>query len=67
MDKDCMTLARLCSQAVDYPKNGIPVEKYVCNPPLHSLDANLSAKKQNTSTTHACETRLEEGRAECSP
>jgi RNA-dependent RNA polymerase len=25
MDPDCLKLARLCSQAVDYPKNGIPV------------------------------------------
>ncbi|PIL35600.1 RNA-dependent RNA polymerase [Ganoderma sinense ZZ0214-1] len=24
-DRDCMTLAGLCSQAVDYPKNGMPV------------------------------------------
>ncbi|KAI0707368.1 RdRP-domain-containing protein [Earliella scabrosa] len=24
-DEDCMKLARLCSQAVDYPKNGVPV------------------------------------------
>ncbi|KAK7034082.1 hypothetical protein VNI00_012513 [Paramarasmius palmivorus] len=25
-DRDCEKLARLCSQAVDYPKNGIPVD-----------------------------------------
>ncbi|KAI0094073.1 RdRP-domain-containing protein [Irpex rosettiformis] len=25
-DKECMELAQLCSQAVDYPKNGIPVD-----------------------------------------
>ena len=25
-DKDCMILAELCSQAVDYPKNGVPVD-----------------------------------------
>ncbi|KAF7775922.1 hypothetical protein Agabi119p4_4315 [Agaricus bisporus var. burnettii] len=25
-DKDCIRLAELCSQAVDYPKNGIPVD-----------------------------------------
>ncbi|EMD38185.1 hypothetical protein CERSUDRAFT_113336 [Gelatoporia subvermispora B] len=26
-DPSCLELARLCSQAVDYPKNGIPVDK----------------------------------------
>lgn len=26
-DEYCMVLARLCSQAVDYPKNGVPVKK----------------------------------------
>ncbi|OCH86893.1 RdRP-domain-containing protein [Obba rivulosa] len=26
-DRDCIELARLCSQAVDYPKNGVPVDK----------------------------------------
>ncbi|KAI0359884.1 hypothetical protein OH77DRAFT_1419222 [Trametes cingulata] len=25
-DPDCMKLAQLCSQAVDYPKNGVPVD-----------------------------------------
>ncbi|RPD60068.1 RdRP-domain-containing protein [Lentinus tigrinus ALCF2SS1-7] len=25
LDPDCMKLAQLCSQAVDYPKNGVPV------------------------------------------
>ncbi len=26
MDPRCIDLAELCSQAVDYPKNGIPVD-----------------------------------------
>ncbi|KAI9060668.1 RdRP-domain-containing protein [Trametes sanguinea] len=26
-DQDCMKLAMLCSQAVDYPKNGVPVDR----------------------------------------
>ena len=26
-DAGCLTLAKLCSDAVDYPKNGIPVDK----------------------------------------
>ncbi|KAI0649133.1 RdRP-domain-containing protein [Trametes meyenii] len=26
-DEDCMKLAQLCSQAVDYPKNGVPVDR----------------------------------------
>ncbi len=29
MDPECLKLAQLCSQAVDYPKNGIPVDMLV--------------------------------------
>jgi RNA-dependent RNA polymerase len=32
LDPSCMRLAELCSQAVDYPKNGIPVD--IDNPPI---------------------------------
>ncbi|KLO19204.1 RdRP-domain-containing protein [Schizopora paradoxa] len=33
-DHGCLLLAKLCSQAVDYPKNGIPVKPKAAPPPL---------------------------------
>ncbi|KAI1797142.1 RdRP-domain-containing protein [Ganoderma leucocontextum] len=42
-DKDCMLLAGLCSQAVDYPKNGVPVN--IENMPHKLIHAKPDWKK----------------------
>ncbi|OSD06554.1 RdRP-domain-containing protein [Trametes coccinea BRFM310] len=42
-DKDCLKLAILCSQAVDYPKNGVPVDRENLPHPL--IRANPDWKK----------------------
>ncbi|KAJ2968830.1 hypothetical protein NUW54_g13105 [Trametes sanguinea] len=44
-DQDCMKLAMLCSQAVDYPKNGVPVDRE--NMPHPLIRAKPDWKKVN--------------------
>ncbi|KAI0703549.1 RdRP-domain-containing protein [Cytidiella melzeri] len=50
LDPECLTLASLCSQAVDYPKNGIPVD--IQDSPRWLIPFKPDWKKPEEDTPH---------------
>jgi|ERR1700722_51686 RNA-dependent RNA polymerase len=62
MDRDCLTLAALCSQAVDYPKNGVAVNidenplpslLIRCKPDWHAAEATMPRQTDYYMSTRA--------------